>query len=208
MGVINFALRLVAAAALAATLSAAADAAVYPPQRQLPAQTISEFKATPGTLLTQYPAGAQLISRVRDLGASDPTTLPALIALLKDPATTKDQIRAITAGLAQLARMAAASDQAFATEIQAAIAGTNNPDVIAAYQAATGDVAIAAAGGGAGGGGSGAGGPTGAGGFANGGQGGTTSTFGGLHYANQVNGGAASGGVSGTTNAANRISTR
>ncbi|MCK1345779.1 hypothetical protein IVB25_23840 [Bradyrhizobium sp. 193] len=208
MSVIKIALRMAAAAALAATISSAASAAVYPPQRQLPATVISEFKATPGTLLTQFPAGAQLISRVRDLGASDPTTVPALIALLKDPATTKDQIRAITAGLAQLARMAAASDQAFAAEIQAAIAGTNNPDVIAAYQAATGDVAIAAAGGGAGGGGSGAGGPTGAGGFANGGQGGTTSTFGGLHYANQVNGGAASGGVAGTTNAANRISTR
>ncbi|MCK1305159.1 MULTISPECIES: hypothetical protein [unclassified Bradyrhizobium] len=208
MSVIKIALRMAAAAALAATISSAASAAVYPPQRQLPATVISEFKATPGTLLTQFPAGAQLISRVRDLGASDPTTVPALIALLKDPATTKDQIRAITAGLAQLARMAAASDQAFATEIQAAIAGTNNPDVIAAYQAATGDVAIAAAGGGAGGGGSGAGGPTGAGGFANGGQGGTTSTFGGLHYATQVNGGASSGGVSGTTNAANRISTR
>ena len=208
MSVIKIALRMVAAAALAATISSAATAAVYPPARQLPATVISEFKATPGTLLTQFPAGAQLISRVRDLGASDPTTVPALIALLKDPATTKDQIRAITAGLAQLARMAAVSDQAFATEIATAIAGTNNPDVIAAYQAATGDVAIAAAGGGAGGGGSGAGGPTGAGGFANGGQGGTTSTFGGLHYANQVNGGAASGGVSGTTNAANRISTR
>ncbi|UPK20958.1 hypothetical protein [Bradyrhizobium sp. 131] len=203
MSVIKIALRMAAAAALAATISSAASAAVYPPQRQLPATVISEFKATPGTLLTQFPAGAQLISRVRDLGASDPTTLPALIALLKDPATTKDQIRAITAGLAQVARMAAASDQAFATEIQAAIAGTNNPDVIAAYQAATGDVAIAAAGGG----GSGAGGPTGAGGFANGGQGGTSSTFGGLHYATQVSGGA-SGGVAGTTNAANRISSR
>ncbi|MCK1675304.1 hypothetical protein [Bradyrhizobium sp. 150] len=207
MSVIKIALRMAAAAALAATISSAASAAVYPPQRQLPATVISEFKATPGTLLTQFPAGAQLISRVRDLGASDPTTVPALIALLKDPATTKDQIRAITAGLAQLARMAAASDQAFAAEIQAAIAGTNNPDVIAAYQAATGDVAIAAAGGGAGGGGSGAGGPTGAGGFANGGPGGSLGTFGGLHYATQVSGGA-SGGVSGTTNAANRISTR
>ncbi|MET4118630.1 hypothetical protein ABIB85_005376 [Bradyrhizobium sp. JR1.5] len=207
MSVIKIALRMAAAAALAATISSAASAAVYPPQRQLPATVISEFKATPGALLTQYPAGAQLISRVRDLGASDPTTVPALIALLKDPATTKDQIRAITAGLAQLARMAAVADQAFANEIQAAIAGTNNPDVIAAYQAATGDVAIAAAGGGAGGGGSGAGGPTGAGGFANGGQGGTLGTFGGLHYATQVNPNA-SNGVTGTTNAGGNVSPR
>ncbi|MCK1325068.1 MULTISPECIES: hypothetical protein [unclassified Bradyrhizobium] len=207
MSVIKIALRMAAAAALAATISSAASAAVYPPQRQLPATVISEFKATPGTLLTQFPAGAQLISRVRDLGASDPTTVPALIALLKDPATTKDQIRAITAGLAQLARMAAVADQAFATEIQAAIAGTNNPDVIAAYQAATGDVAIAAAGGGAGGGGgSGAGGPIGNPGNTGGANNGAPS-FGGLHYATTVSPNA-SNGVSGTTNAANRISDR
>ncbi|EIG58459.1 hypothetical protein [Bradyrhizobium sp. WSM1253] len=206
MGFVKFALRLAAAAALAATISSAASAAVYPPQRQLPPQVISEFKTTPGSLLQQYPAGAQLISRVRDLGASDPTTLPALIALLKDPATTKDQIRAITAGLAQVARMAAATDQAFANEIQAAIAGTGSADVIAAYQAATGDVAIAAAGGGAGGGGSGSGGPIGNHGNTGGSNNGAP-TFGGLHYATTVSGGA-SGGVSGTTNAANRISTR
>ncbi|WP_036026547.1 hypothetical protein [Bradyrhizobium yuanmingense] len=162
MSVIRNALRMAAAAALAATITSAANAAIYPPQRQLPATVISEFKTSPNSLLQQYPTGGpQLISRVRDLGASDPTTLPGLIALLKDPATTKDQMNAIVAGLAQVARMAAQQDQAYANEIQTAIAGTGNPDVIAAYQAATGDVAIAAAGGGAGGGGSGGGGPTG-----------------------------------------------
>src|SRR5581483_8089800 len=161
MGVLRSTLRLAAATALAATISTAASAAIYPPQRQLPATVISDFKAAPNNLLRQYPTGGpQLISRVRDLGASDPTTLPGLIALLKDPATTKDQMRAIVAGLAQVARMAAQSDQAFANEIQTAIAGIGNPDVIAAYQAATGDVAIAATGGG-GGGGSGSGGPIG-----------------------------------------------
>ncbi|MGL3111390.1 hypothetical protein [Bradyrhizobium sp. BR 1432] len=200
MSVIKIALRMAAAAALAVTITSAASAAVYPPQRQLPAQIISEFKASPNSLLQQYPTGGpQLISRVRDLGASDPTTLPGLIALLKDPATTKDQMRAIVGGLAQVARMAAQSDAAFANEIQTAIAGIGNPDVIAAYQAATGDVAIAATGGGAGGGGTGAGGPTGAGGFANGGQGGSFGTFGGLHYATTVTP-HASNGVTGTTN--------
>jgi hypothetical protein len=183
MSVVKFALKLAAAAVIAATVSTAAGAAVYPPQRQLPAQVTTEFKNSPTSLLQQFPdGGAQMISRVRDLGASDPTTVPGLIALLKDPATTKDQMRAIVAGLAQVARMAAQQDQAFANEIQTAIAGTNNPDVIAAYQAATGDVAIAATGGG----GTGAGGPTGSGGFANGGTGGTATTFGGLHYANST----------------------
>ncbi|WP_246741394.1 hypothetical protein [Bradyrhizobium sp. 1(2017)] len=184
MSVYKFALRMVLTALFAITVTAAANAAIYPPSRQLAAQTISDFKASPASLLQQFAAGgAQMISRVRDLGASDPTTVPALIALLKDPTTTKDQMRAIVAGLAQLARMAAQQDQAFASEIQAAIAGTGNPDVIAAYQAATGDVQIAATGGG-GGGGSGAGGPTSNNGFASGGSSGTASPFGGLHYPN------------------------
>ncbi|MCK1536084.1 MULTISPECIES: hypothetical protein [unclassified Bradyrhizobium] len=179
MSVVRIALRVAAAAALAATILSAASAAVYPPQRQLPATVISEFKAAPSSLLQQYPTGGpQLISRVRDLGASDPTTLPGLIALLKDLATTKDQMRAIVAGLAQVARMAAQQDQAYGNEIQTAIAGTGNPDVIAAYQAATGDLAIAATGGGAGGGGTGAGGPTSTSGFATGGRGGSGITFG------------------------------
>ncbi|TYO61229.1 hypothetical protein FXV83_39330 [Bradyrhizobium hipponense] len=200
MSVIKFALRLAAAAVLAATISTAASAAVYPPQRQLPAQVISDFKGSPTSLLQQYPgAGAQLISRVRDLGASDPTTLPGLIALLKDSATTKDQMRAIVAGLAQVARMAAQTDQAYGNEIQTAIAGIGNPDVIAAYQAATGDVAIAATGGGAAGGGTGAGGPTGTSGSANGGNGSGGTTFGSNTTANNATN-PGSGSVSGATN--------
>ncbi|MGX1166182.1 hypothetical protein AB7M16_002448 [Bradyrhizobium sp. USDA 372] len=206
MNVIRIALRMAAAAAVAATIATAASAAVYPPQRQLPATVISDFKAAPNSLLQQYPTGGpQLISRVRDLGASDPTTLPGLIALLKDPATTKDQMRAIVAGLAQVARMAAQQDQAYANEIQTAIAGTGNPDVIAAYQAATGDVAIAATGGGgAGGGGSGSGGPTGTSGFATGGGGGGT-VFGNNTTANNGTG-TGSGSVGGTT--VNQVSPR
>ncbi|WP_061846887.1 hypothetical protein [Bradyrhizobium sp. DOA1] len=184
MSVYKFALRRVLTALFAITVVTAANAAIYPPSRQLAAQTISDFKASPASLLQQFAAGgAPMISRVRDLGASDPSTVPALIALLKDPTTTKDQMRAIVAGLAQLARMAAQQDQAFASEIQAAIAGTGNPDVIAAYQAATGDVQIAATGGG-GGGGTGAGGPTSNSGFVSGGLSGTASPFGGLHYPN------------------------
>jgi hypothetical protein len=187
MSVVKFALRMAAAAAIVATVSSAASAAVYPPRQQLSAQLISEFKGSPSSLLQEHPqAGAAMISRVRDLAASDPTTLPVLIGLLKDSATSKDQVRAIVAGLAQVARLATRNDQAFADEIQRAIAGTNNQDVISAYQAATGDVAIAASGGGGGGagGGSGAGGPTGNFGAAFGGNNGGASPFGGLHYAN------------------------
>lgn len=196
MSVSRFALLLVAAVVAAAAVSSGASGAVYPPQRQLAAQVISDFKSSPNTLLQQYPGGGpQMISRVRDLGASDPTTVPGLIALLKDPATTTGQMRAVVAGLAQLARMAAQTDQAFANEIQTLVAGTNNPDVIAAYQAATGDVAIAAGGGG-GGGGSGGGGSTGGAGLATGGRGGTATVFGGLHYTtagSSISGGSVTG---------------
>lgn len=199
MSVLKIALRMAAAAALAATITTAASAAVYPPQRQLPATVITEFKAAPNSLLQQYPTGGpQLISRVRDLGASDPTTLPGLIALLKDPATTKDQMRAIVGGLAQVARLAASSDQAFANEIQAAIANTGNADVIAAYQAATGDVQIAATGGGGGGGSSGAGGPTGNN-FPSGGNGGGAVRFG-NNSTNNNPPNTAGGGVGSTNN--------
>jgi hypothetical protein len=201
MSVFDYALRIAAAAAVVATVSTA-TAAVYPPRQQLPAQTITDFKSAPASLLTKYPdGGAQMISYVRDLGASDPSTLPVLVGLLKDPTIKKDQLQAIVAGLAQVARLAARTDQAFADEIQRAIAGTNNPEVIAAYQAATGDVAIAATGGGggAGGGGTGAGGPTGTSGFVFGGANGGSSTFGGLHYTT-VGSGTQSGSVGGTSN--------
>lgn len=186
MSVSKIALRMAVAAALAVTITSAASAAVYPPQRQLQAQVISDFKGSPQSLLQQYPnGGPQMILRVTDLGASDPTTLPGLIALLKDPATTKEQMRAIVGGLAQVARMAAQTDQAYGTEIANAIAGTQNADVIAAYQAATGDVAILSTGAG-GGGGSGTGGATGTSGFAGGGSGGTATTFGGSPTANSA----------------------
>ncbi|MBR0829869.1 hypothetical protein JQ596_30505 [Bradyrhizobium manausense] len=206
MSLTKVAVRLAAAVALAASISTVASAAIYSPQRQLPAQVISDFKSSPASLLQQYPAaGPQLISRVRDLGASDPTTLPGLIALLKDPATTKDQMRAIVGGLAQVARMAAQSDAAFGNEIQTAIASTGSADVIAAYQAATGDVAIAATGGG-GGGSSGSGGPTGGNGNTGGANNGAPS-FGGLHYATSVSSNA-SNGVTGTSVASSRVSSR
>ena len=139
---------------------------------------------------------------MRDLAASDPTTLPMLIELLKT-ADPKTQVPAIAAGLAQVARMASRTDQAFANEIQNAIAASGNQVAIAAYQAATGDVAIAAAGGGgggAGGGGTGAGGPTGSSGFVFGGtNSGSAQSFGGLHYSTLTTG-QTGGSVSGTTN--------
>jgi len=207
MGMWKFAFRLAAATVLVATVTTA-DAAVFPSRQQLPQQVISDFNKSPADLLQQFPqAGAPLISRVRDLAASDPSTLPNIIGLLANSAITPDQLRAVVAGLAQVARMAAKTDQAYANEIQRSIAATNNPTVVAAYQAATGDVAIGATGGGGGGGGSGTGGSTGTGGFAFGGNGGGATGFGGLHYTTSGSSVQSGGGVSSATVASGSVST-
>ena len=98
-----------------------AAAAVYSPQQALPAQVIQDFLANPGALLKQYPSGgAQMISRVRDLAASDPSTLNPIVGLLAT--ANANQSTAIGTGLGQVALMAVKTDQAYANQIQEAIA--------------------------------------------------------------------------------------
>jgi len=216
-------------------LASAANAAVYSPQQQLPAATIQSFKGNPGQLLSEFPSGGPgLISRVRDLSASDPSTLTPIINLLKEQdqklkdarakfekatgteardlsqqiANLQAQIRAIASGLAQTARLATRTDQAYANEIQAAVAASGSEFAIAAYQASTGDSAIAAGAGGgggagAGGGGTGGGGPTGNTGIVFGGANSGATTFGGAHYSTLTTS-QGTGSVSGTT--ANQVS--
>lgn len=111
------------------------------------AQSVANFKANPEQLLTQNPnGGAELVSRTRDIAVNDPTTLDQIIGLLAK--ASKDQKKSIAAGLAQAARIVVRSNQAYATRIQQAIADTKDLDVVAAYAAASGDVAIAGTGGG------------------------------------------------------------
>ena len=96
-------------------------AAVYSPQRALPPPAIQDFLADPSALLKEYPdGGAQMISRVRDLAASDPMTLNAIVGLLAT--ANPNQSTAIGTGLGQVALMAVKSDQAYANQIQEAIA--------------------------------------------------------------------------------------
>jgi hypothetical protein len=98
-----------------------AHAAVYSPQQALPAPVIHDFLAEPNALLRQYPeGGAQMIARVRDIAASDPTTLNAFIGLLAT--ANPSQSTAIGTGLGQVALMAVKNDQAYANQIQEAIA--------------------------------------------------------------------------------------
>jgi hypothetical protein len=203
MGTFKTVLRFAAVTALTTTLSWAVHAAVLPPNQQLAAEQVSEFKNAPALLLQKYPqGGAKFISLVRDLAATDPTTLPLLIGLLTNSDTTKEQQTAILAGLAQVARLAQKSDPNYATEIQQSVAATNNSNLSAAYQAATGDVALGIGGtGGGGGGGSGTGGATGNTGIASGGSNSGASTFGGLHYSN-TGSSSTSGSVGSTSSSA------
>jgi hypothetical protein len=106
-----------------ATLTSAA-AAVYSPERALPAQTIQEFLSDPAALLGQFPdGGEQMVARVRDLAASDASTLSALVGLLAT--ANANQTNAIGTGLGQTAVLAVKTDPAYASAIQQAIARTS-----------------------------------------------------------------------------------
>ncbi|MCC8977102.1 hypothetical protein, partial [Bradyrhizobium brasilense] len=110
-----------------------------------PSQAVTNFKADPEQLLTQYPnAGVELTSRARDFALNDPTSLDPLIALLAK--ASKDQKTAIAAGLAQAARIVVRSNQPYATRIQQAIADTKDLDTVMAFAAASGDSGTAATG--------------------------------------------------------------
>lgn len=118
----------------------------------LPASDVSAFKANPGQLLTQFPDGGPgLIKQVRDLVASDRTTLAQIIAVAK-PAN-QDQRKAIAEALAQIAKADAASDPAFANQIQQAVASSGLPEFAKAYAESAGDTGTASTGGGGGSGG-------------------------------------------------------
>jgi hypothetical protein len=147
-----------AAAALVAG-AGSAGAACYAPAQQLPEATVSNFIGNPASLLSDFPnGGAQMISRVRDLVASNPDALTAIMAQLANASTS--QQAAIGSGLGQAARICLRSDQAFATRIQQAIASQGTDAAKTAYAAVNPDVQIGAAGATGGAGGTGVGGQT------------------------------------------------
>jgi hypothetical protein len=139
---------------IASGAAATCEAACYGPQQQLPSQAVNDFVANPSQLLQQYPNGGPLmISRIRDLAASNPSALPGIQALIAS--ANADQKTALGTGLGQAARICVNTDRDFANQLQTAAAG--DADVRLAYQAVVGDIATAAAGTGAGGGGPGGG---------------------------------------------------
>ena len=141
---------------LVAGFAPLASAAVYSPRQALPSDAIQQFMGNPSALLSQFPnGGPQLITKVRDLAASDPQTVSALISLLKS--ANPDQASSIGTALGQVALMAVNTDPAFANEIQTEVAQSGNSSALVAFGAVVGgDIKLAAAtgpGGAAGGGG-------------------------------------------------------
>ena len=129
--------------------------AVYTPRQALPVEAIQQFLTNPEGLLSQYPDGGPLmVARVKDLVASDPTTVDSILALLKS--ANQEQASAIGTGLGQVALMTVAQEQAFATDLQTKVAQAGNTAAIVAFSAVVGgDIKLAAAGPGGGGGGGG-----------------------------------------------------
>jgi hypothetical protein len=140
-------------------LSSQFAVAQAPGQGNLPASDISAFRANPGQLLTQFPGGGpQMKQQLRNLLTSDRTTLGTIIGLARN--ATQDQRVSMGEVLAEVAKSYAASDPAFANQIQQAVAASGVAEFARAYAEAAGDTGTAAAGGGGGGGGgTGGGGP-------------------------------------------------
>jgi hypothetical protein len=113
-----------------------------------PVSTTQAFIANPKVLLEQNPnGGGKLSTQVRDLAASDGSTLGPIINLLKD--ANDAQKMAISDGLAQAAKLVVLTNQALAADIQARIAAINDPTITVAFTNALGDVRLGGVGGGA-----------------------------------------------------------
>lgn len=123
---------------------------------------IDAFKANPSGLLAQNPLGGLALSNeVRSLAASDVDTVPLILAL--EGQATERQVRAIGAGLARAAAICVATNPNLAEEIQLAVAGSDNENLVTAFLTGAGNQDTAGIGGGAAGGGTAGGGGAGGG---------------------------------------------
>lgn len=139
-----------------------ASAACVAPAMALPASTIGAFQNDPPALLQRHPLGAGgLVSEVRNLAVSEPTTVSQIVDLLRS--ANDEQRRAIGTGLGQAARMCVRNDPTVAEAIQQALLDGDSREAILAFQTVSGDVGVAATGPGAGAGPAGGGGLGGAG---------------------------------------------
>jgi hypothetical protein len=111
------------------------------------------FLANPSSLLTAYPlGGGGLVAAVRNLVLDDLQTLSSLLTLTLS--ATDEQKSAIGTGIGLAALILLPSNPRAAVVIQSGVVSFNDPTLLAAYAAVTGNQRLAAAGPGSGGGGS------------------------------------------------------
>jgi hypothetical protein len=159
-------------------------------------QAIAQFLANPSQVLQRYPnGGPRMISLIRDAAVAHPEALQTIIGLLNG--ANADQQSAIGSALGQAANIVVKTNQAYANQIQQAIANSGSGDANTSFAAVTGNVNIGSTGGGGGGGGGsgsiGFGIPTG------GSNTGTGTVFGTSHYATSTQNFFTSSGTSGAT---------
>lgn len=112
----------------------AVSAACLSDDQKLPAANINNFVANPSSIL----GAADLAQTVRDLVASDSSTLSPVLALLQG--ASGDQQSAIGSGLGQAASvLCLRTDPNFAAEIQDRVNNSQSAPARAAYAAITGD---------------------------------------------------------------------
>ena len=116
--------------------------------------SVADFVANPGALLTLYPlGGGSMVSDVRDLVQTDMQTLNPLLSLV--PTANSEQKNALGTGFGLAALDLERSNPQAALVIQNALVRLNDPTLLAAYAAVTGNQRLAAAGPGTGAGGGG-----------------------------------------------------
>jgi hypothetical protein len=147
----------------ATAASQGAYAACYASDQQMSPQAVSDFLNNPTSLLSKpenAQGGGSLIDAVRDLVASNPSTLPAVIGVLKS--ANDGQQKAIGTGLGLAANLCTRPDPNFAADISEQLAQSESDPAKTSYAAIIGKPTGSVAGGGAGGGVSsgGVGGPT------------------------------------------------
>jgi hypothetical protein len=194
---------LLLAGSIAVGAQSMGEAPHAPSFAKLPDSAIAKFKANPQGLLTTYAsAGLPLSTQVRSLVLTDPSLVETLIAVAKG--ANDAQEAAIGAGLAEAARVLAATDPTLAAKIQAAVAQSGLASLITAFVAssnATQTTAVGGEGGGGGGSGGGTGGvgaSTGSNSGANAGSGSFGATNGASAFGSLS--GASGGGFSSSTN--------
>ena len=119
-----------------------------PPNNQ-PTISVANFLANPSNLLMQYPlGGGSMVSDVSSLVEADIQTVNPLVGLV--PSANADQKNALGTGLGLAALGLVGANPQAATLIQNALVALNDPTVLAAYVAVTGNQHLTAAGPGAG----------------------------------------------------------